>query len=251
MVATFGEVKVDRTSAEKLVERLQRELDLQPPQAVLQTAHDHFGPAAALSFSGAEDVALVALAADFGLKFRIFCLDTGRLHPETYQLLERVREHYGIELELLFPQAADVEALVRSKGLYSFLKDGHHECCSIRKVAPLRRILSSVPAWITGQRRDQSPDTRSEVPVVQIDEAHSTPERALIKFNPLARWSSAQVWKYLRAAEVPYNTLHSQGFVSIGCQPCTRPVLPGQHEREGRWWWEEATAKECGLHSRG
>ncbi len=242
---------MDRKSAESLVEQLQRQLDLQPPQAVLQAAHQHFGAAAALSFSGAEDVALVALAADFGLRFRVFCLDTGRLHPQTYQLLEQVRERYAVDLELLFPEAAAVEALVRDKGLYSFRKDGHHECCSVRKVAPLRRMLSSAPAWITGQRRDQSPDTRADVPLVQIDEAHSTPQRTLLKFNPLARWSSAQVWKYLRAADVPYNSLHNQGFVSIGCEPCTRPVLPGQHEREGRWWWEEATAKECGLHGKG
>lgn len=251
MVAVFGEVIVDRAIAEHLVSDLQRQLDLQPPQAVLKAAYEHFGAAAALSFSGAEDVAVVALAADFGLQFRVFCLDTGRLHPETYRLLERVRERYGIDLELQFPDASSVEALVRSKGLYSFLKEGHHECCSIRKVAPLRRILATTPAWITGQRRDQSPDTRAEVPLVQIDEAHSTPERTLIKFNPLARWSSAQVWKYLRAADVPFNSLHLQGFVSIGCEPCTRAVLPGQHEREGRWWWEDATAKECGLHAKG
>ena len=251
MVAARGEVGVDRATAEKLVIELQRQLDMQPPQAVLQAAHQHFGGAAALSFSGAEDVALIALAADFGLKFRVFCLDTGRLHPETYQLLERVRDHYGVDLELQFPEAAAVEALVRTKGLFSFVKEGHHECCSIRKVAPLQKILATVPAWITGQRRDQSPDTRSEVPLVQIDEAHSTPQRTLLKFNPLARWTSAQVWKYLRAAEVPYNALHLQGFVSIGCQPCTRAVLPGQHEREGRWWWEDATAKECGLHAKG
>lgn len=242
---------MDRKTAEEVVAQLQRQLDLQPPQAVLQAAHQLFGSDAALSFSGAEDVALIALAADFGLRFRVFSLDTGRLHGETYALLEQVRERYALDLQIVCPDAAQVEQLVREKGLYSFRRDGHRECCAIRKVAPLKRVLATAPAWITGQRRDQSPDTRAEVPLVQLDEAHSTDERALIKFNPLARWSSAQVWKYLRAAEVPINALHLRGYVSIGCEPCTRPVLPGQHEREGRWWWEEATAKECGLHAKG
>jgi phosphoadenosine phosphosulfate reductase len=241
---------VDRKSAVELVAQLQRQLDLQPPQAVLQAAHAHFGEAAALSFSGAEDVALIALAADYSLKFKVFSLDTGRLHPQTYELLEQVRDRYALDLQIVSPDAGQLEQLVREKGLYSFRRDGHHECCAIRKVAPLNRVLAGVPAWLTGQRRDQSPDTRADVPLVQIDEARSTDDHALIKFNPLARWSSAQVWKYLRAADVPYNALHLQGYVSIGCEPCTRPVLPGQHEREGRWWWEEATAKECGLHAK-
>lgn len=242
---------MDRKSAVDLVAQLQRQLDLQPPQAVLQAAHAHFGEAAALSFSGAEDVALIALAADYSLKFKVFSLDTGRLHPQTYALLEQVRDRYALDMQIVSPDAAQVEQLVREKGLYSFRRDGHRECCAIRKVAPLNRVLAGVPAWLTGQRRDQSPDTRADVPLVQIDEAHSSDDRVLIKFNPLARWSSAQVWKYLRAADVPFNSLHLQGYVSIGCEPCTRPVLPGQHEREGRWWWEEATAKECGLHAKG
>lgn len=241
---------MDRKSAVELVAQLQRQLDLQPPQAVLQAAHALFGEAAALSFSGAEDVALIALAADYSLKFKVFSLDTGRLHPQTYELLEQVRERYSLDLQIVSPDAVQLEQLVREKGLYSFRRDGHHECCAIRKVAPLNRVLASVPAWLTGQRRDQSPDTRADVPLVQIDEARSTDDHVLLKFNPLARWSSAQVWKYLRAADVPYNALHLQGYVSIGCEPCTRPVLPGQHEREGRWWWEEATAKECGLHAK-
>jgi phosphoadenosine phosphosulfate reductase len=241
---------VDRKSAVELVAQLQRQLDLQPPQAVLQAAHALFGEAAALSFSGAEDVALIALAADYSLKFKVFSLDTGRLHPQTYELLEQVRERYALDLQIVSPDAVQLEQLVREKGLYSFRRDGHHECCAIRKVAPLNRVLASVPAWLTGQRRDQSPDTRADVPLVQIDEARSSDDHVLLKFNPLARWSSAQVWKYLRAADVPYNALHLQGYVSIGCEPCTRPVLPGQHEREGRWWWEEATAKECGLHAK-
>jgi phosphoadenosine phosphosulfate reductase len=238
-----------RPTAEALVQSLQRELDLQPPQAILQAAWQHFGTQAALSCSGAEDVALVALMRDFGLDFRVFCLDTGRLHPETYRLLEDIREKYALQIDVFFPDRSAVERLVADKGLFSFYRDGHGECCAIRKVEPLQRALAGRPAWITGQRRDQSPDTRAEVPVVQIDEARSSATHAVLKFNPLARWTSAQVWKYLRAAEVPYNRLHEQGYVSIGCAPCTRPVLPGQHEREGRWWWESADHKECGLHA--
>jgi len=219
-----------------------------PPQEIMALCWTEFGAAAAISFSGAEDVALIALAAEAGLPLPIFTLDTGRLHGETYRLLEAVRERYGVTLEVFHPQAAAVEALTTSKGLFSFYKDGHGECCGIRKVEPLQRALATRRAWLTGQRRDQSPGTRTDLPVVQVDAAFSTPERPLVKFNPLAAWPSQRVWSYLRAAEVPFNALHERGFVSIGCEPCTRAVLPGQHEREGRWWWEEATHKECGLH---
>ncbi|MBP9731686.1 MAG: phosphoadenylyl-sulfate reductase, partial [Moraxellaceae bacterium] len=175
-------------------------------------------------------------------------LDTGRLPAETYRFIDKVRQHYGITIEVCFPEAAAVEKLVNEKGLFSFYQDTHQECCAIRKVGPLRKKLATLDAWITGQRKDQSPGTRMAVPVAQADKAFSTPERLLAKFNPLANWSSADVWAYIRAFEVPYNELHEKGFVSIGCEPCTRPTLPGQHEREGRWWWEESTKKECGLH---
>ncbi len=216
------------------------------PRDVLAHAVDRF-ERIALSFSGAEDVALVDMVADLGDKVQIFCLDTGRLHPETYRFLEKVRDHYGLDIELMFPDPEAVQQLVREKGLFSFYRDGHQECCAIRKIEPLRRKLANVDAWITGQRRDQSP-TRAEVPVVQQDRAFSTPGHPLVKFNPLANWTSAQVWDYIREYEVPYNELHERGFKSIGCEPCTRPVAPHEHERAGRWWWEAATQKECGLH---
>jgi len=240
--------RLPRAAAEALVAELARDLDLQPPHAILAAAHARFGAALALSFSGAEDVALLGLCEDCGIAPRVFCLDTGRLHPETLDLVERCRERFSWPIEVYSPDAAQVEALVRNKGLFSFRTDGHAECCGVRKVAPLRRALAATPAWVTGQRRDQSPDTRSAVPVVQIDPAFGDDARALVKFNPLARWTSAQVWRYLRAAGLPFNSLHERGYVSIGCAPCTRPILPGEHERAGRWWWEEATAKECGLH---
>jgi phosphoadenosine phosphosulfate reductase len=160
-----------------------------------------------------------------------------------------VREHYTLDLELLVPEAAAVEILVRNKGLFSFRREGHGECCGIRKVAPLKRKLAQLDAWITGQRHDQSPGTRSRVPVVQLDQAFSTPQRQLVKINPLANWTSSQVWQYLRDNDLPFNPLHERGYISIGCEPCTRAVLPNQHEREGRWWWENPEDKECGLHA--
>ncbi len=219
------------------------------PQEILEYAFKHFGDDLWLSFSGAEDVLLVHLAWKINPNVRVFSLDTGRLHPQTYRFIEQVREHYGIAIEVLSPEAHRVEALVREKGLFSFYKDGHGECCGVRKIEPLKRKLANVRAWATGQRRDQSPGTRSQVPVVQIDTTFSNAEQPLYKFNPLANLSSAEVWGYIRMLEIPYNPLHEQGYISIGCEPCTRPVLPNQHEREGRWWWEEATHKECGLHA--
>lgn len=218
------------------------------PQEVLSFALRECPPPLVISFSGAEDVALVDMAVKLGGAFRVVSLDTGRLHPETYQFIETVRNHYGISVEVFFPRPEAVQALVSGKGLFSFYRDGHTECCGIRKVEPLSRALQSAAGWVTGQRQDQSPNTRAEVPVVQMDTTFGAPGRPLVKFNPLSRWSSARVWAYIREHGVPCNPLHARGFVSIGCEPCTRPVNPSQHEREGRWWWEDETKKECGLH---
>ncbi len=215
------------------------------PQRIVEWTFGKLGRRCAIAFSGAEDVVLIDMAAKRGLDFSVFCLDTGRLHPETYRFIDRVREHYGIEIEMAFPEAIRVQDLVRKKGLFSFYEDGHGECCGIRKVEPLRRVLGTFDGWMTGQRRDQSP-TRAEVPVLLWDTSH-TPS-GMLKANPLARWTSAQVWQYIRDEDVPYNELHDRGFISIGCEPCTRAVRPGEHERAGRWWWEEATQRECGLH---
>jgi phosphoadenosine phosphosulfate reductase len=219
------------------------------PQDVVAAALREFGPQTAISFSGAEDVVLVDMAKKTGSPFQVFTLDTGRLHVETYQFLEKVRERYGVKIQAFFPQSEAVQKLVQDKGLFSFYRDGHKECCGIRKVEPLVRALKGRPAWVTGQRKDQSPGTRAEVPLVQLDGTFGSEAQPLVKFNPLAHWSSKQVWQYIREHDVPYNSLHDAGFVSIGCAPCTRSVNPGQHEREGRWWWEEETMKECGLHA--
>jgi phosphoadenosine phosphosulfate reductase len=228
--------------------QLGREYRDKAPQDIIRLALETFDNIA-ISFSGAEDVVLVDMAVKINPKVNVFSLDTGRLHPETYRFLELVRTHYHINIEVLSPDHATLEKFVREKGLYSFYKDGHQECCGIRKVMPLRKKLNTLDAWITGQRKDQSPGTRADVPVIEKDGAFSTDKHTLIKFNPLSFWSSSQVWQYIRANEVPFNELHNKGYISIGCEPCTRPVLPNQHEREGRWWWEEATMKECGLHS--
>ena len=219
------------------------------PQDVLKLAFEQFGDDLWISFSGAEDVVLVDMAWKLNKQVKVFSLDTGRLHPETYRFIDQVRQHYGIAIDVLSPDPLALEPMVREKGLFSFYQDGHGECCGIRKIAPLKRKLATVRAWASGQRRDQSPGTRSQVAVVEIDTAFSTAENPLYKFNPLAQMSSEEVWAYIRMLELPYNSLHEKGFVSIGCEPCTRPVLPNQHEREGRWWWEEATQKECGLHA--
>lgn len=218
------------------------------PRQILEFALGKFDNYA-ISFSGAEDVVLVDMASRINKQVKVFSLDTGRLHAETYQYLETVRKHYGIDIEVMFPDPAAVEKLVREKGLFSFYADDHKECCGIRKVQPLKRKLATLDAWVTGQRHDQSPGTRADVPAVQLDTGLAAPGQTLVKFNPLANWSSERVWNYIRTNEVPYNPLHERGFISIGCEPCTRPVLPGQHEREGRWWWEDATKKECGLHA--
>lgn len=227
---------------------LDAELQKQSPQKILQYALEQYENLA-ISFSGAEDVVLVHMAQQINPNVQVFSLDTGRLHAETYRFIERVRKHYNLKIDILSPDAEAVRQLVTEKGLFSFYEDTHQECCGIRKTEPLRKKLSQLDAWVTGQRKDQSPGTRAGIPVIQDDKVFARPGGRLVKFNPLANWSSQQVWDYIRALEVPYNELHDRGYISIGCEPCTRPVGPGQHEREGRWWWEDATKKECGLHA--
>ncbi|WP_198245080.1 phosphoadenylyl-sulfate reductase [methane-oxidizing endosymbiont of Gigantopelta aegis] len=226
----------------------QAQLKDKKPMPILKVALENFDNIA-ISFSGAEDVVLIDMALKIRRDIQVFSLDTGRLHPETYRFIEKVRTHYNIDIELLNPDPAELEPFVKQKGLFSFYEDGHQECCGIRKVSPLKRKLAQLDAWITGQRKDQSQDTRSDIPEVQLDTAFSSEDRPLIKFNPLLNWRSSQVWDYIEAWQVPYNELHQHGYISIGCEPCTRPVLPNQHERAGRWWWEGENKKECGLHA--
>jgi phosphoadenosine phosphosulfate reductase len=226
----------------------QTELLGKNPRTILKAALSNFDNIA-ISFSGAEDVILIDMALQIRKDIQVFSLDTGRLHPETYRFIEKVRKHYQIEIDILTPNRDQLDSLVKQKGLFSFYEDGHSECCGIRKVEPLRRKLATLDSWITGQRKDQSLDTRGDIPEVQLDSGFSGPGKSLIKFNPLLNWNSAQVWDYIEAYQVPYNDLHQHGYISIGCEPCTRPVLPNQHERSGRWWWEDGAKKECGLHA--
>jgi phosphoadenosine phosphosulfate reductase len=200
----------------------------------------------ALSASfGPEDIVILDLLAGLTPKPRVFTLDTGRLPPETYDLIERVRSRYGIDIETYAPDAAAVESMVRSKGPNLFYEsvDNRLECCRVRKVAPLRRALAAVDGWVTGLRREQIA-TRAQTPKIGLDLEHGL----IWKVAPLADWTRAEVWRYIRERDLPYNTLHDQGFSSIGCAPCTRAVQPGEDERAGRWWWEAPESRECGIH---
>ena len=220
-----------------------------PAERVLAWAERRFGANAAISSSfGAEDVVLIDLARQHAPSLRLFTLDTGRLPPETYELIEAMRKRYGLEVETYFPERERVEKLESTQGYFSFRKslEARKECCAIRKVEPLKRALAGRQAWVTGLRREQS-ITRTSVEVIALDTDHG----GLVKVNPLAAWSSKQVWAYIQENGVPYNALHDRGYPSIGCAPCTRAVKPYEDERAGRWWWESAGKKECGLHVRG
>lgn len=215
---------------------------------VLAWAGRSFGDRAAIASSfGIEDVVLIDLAACAAPALRVFTLDTGRLPPETYEVMEEVRRKYRIEIETFAPERAEVERLEREKGFFSFRRsiEERKECCRIRKLEPLSRALAGRAAWLTGLRRGQSV-TRADVEVLEVDDAHG----GLLKINPLAEWTEAQVWQYAREHALPVNALHARGYPSIGCAPCTRAVAPGEDLRAGRWWWEAPEHKECGLHAR-
>lgn len=222
--------------------------DEESPEAVLRWALSEFHPDIALASSfGMEDIVLIAMIADILPDARIFALDTGRLHEETYEAAEAVRRRMGTRIEWYFPERTAVEELERGKGLYSFREslENRHECCRIRKVEPLSRALSGLRAWVTGQRREQAV-TRRNLPVLEIDEAHGK----ILKLSPLAGWTEGDVREYVRKRGLPVNRLHDMGYPSIGCSPCTCPVAPGEDPRAGRWWWERPEQKECGLHAR-
>jgi thioredoxin-dependent adenylylsulfate APS reductase len=175
----------------------------------------------------------------------VFTIDTGRLPPETYELIDRVRERYGIEVEVFCPDQNELSQMVTRYGINPFYRSISLRllCCEVRKVNPLNRALSNLDAWITGLRRSQS-QTRESLSRVELDRDHGN----ILKVNPLADWSDERVWEYIRAHDLPYNRLYDQGFTSIGCAPCTRAVTPGEDERAGRWWWETGMPKECGIH---
>lgn len=195
---------------------------------------------------GIEDQVLTHLVCTVTAKPRIFTLDTGRLFPETYETMERTMERYGFRYEVLSPDTREIEEMVRAHGPNPFYQSVELRklCCTVRKIHPLRRVLSTADAWMCGLRREQSV-TRQSIQKVERDETFG-----LCKINPLVDWTETQVWDFILANKIPYNALHDQGFPSIGCAPCTRAVKPGDSLRAGRWWWEQPEHKECGLHIR-
>ena len=193
---------------------------------------------------GAEDMVLTDIILKNKLNIEVFSLDTGRLPAETYDLISETEKHYNTKLSVYFPQAQTVEFYVKNHGINAFYEsvELRKNCCHMRKVEPLQRALNGKKAWVTGMRAEQA-TTRASLPVQEYDEGNK-----LEKFNPLSDWTEQEVWAYIRLHEVPYNALHDQFYPSIGCAPCTRAVAVGEDVRAGRWWWEDANSKECGLH---
>jgi phosphoadenosine phosphosulfate reductase len=215
------------------------------PELVIRHFAAEFRGRIALSSSlGAEDQILTHMLASIDKDTRIFTLDTGRLFPETYDLIEKTNRKYGVHIEVYFPDARQVEDMVREKGINLFYESVEYRklCCHIRKIELLQRAFKGLDAWICGLRREQS-ITRTDNQLIEWDSQHN-----LLKINPLIEWTELQVWEYIRMNGVPYNPLHDKGYASIGCQPCTRAIEPGEDTRSGRWWWENPDHKECGLH---
>lgn len=208
-----------------------------------QAAVEHAGAVVQSSSLGVEDMVLTDLIRRHALDIRVATLDTGMLHPQTLELMERVRRHYDLEIEVWTPRQQAVVEFVARNGADAMYRSValRRACCGLRKLEPLGRMLEGRSAWITGLRRQQSA-LRAAVPQRQVG------SDGRVKFSPLAAWSLADVWRYVAEHAVPYNVLHDQFYPSIGCAPCTRAVTPGEDPRSGRWWWETETAKECGLH---
>jgi phosphoadenosine phosphosulfate reductase len=228
------------------------------PQDIIRYFLDKYGDRVALASSlGLEDQALTDMMLKINPKARIFTIDTGRLFPETYSLIDKTNMTYGIKMEVYFPEYKDVEGYVRNNGINAFYEsvEKRKECCRLRKILPLQRALSTLEVWICGLRREQS-ITRTDIEFVEYPKQPQSPQTGtnanaadrLIKVNPLVNFTEKALWDYIKANKVPYNSLHDKGFPSIGCCPCTRTVAPGEDIRAGRWWWENPEHKECGLH---
>lgn len=207
---------------------------------------EYRGAIALSSSLSVEDQLLTEMVVNIDPNTRIFTLDTGRLFPETYDLIDRTSKKYKKSIEVFFPDPVDVEPMVRDKGMNLFYSsiENRKLCCNLRKLKPLARAMKGLEVWITGLRREQSV-TRVDMQMIEWDENNN-----LLKLNPLINWTEDEVWKRVKERNIPYNPLHKKGFVSIGCQPCTRAVLPGEDPRAGRWWWENPDTRECGLHKR-
>jgi phosphoadenosine phosphosulfate reductase len=222
------------------------EINLGGPQAVLQWAYESFPRLVIVASFQAESSVLIDMASRIRADVSVLTLDTGRLPQQTYDMIDRVRDRYKIDVQVVSPDSADLEEMVGRHGANLFLQSPElrRHCCAVRKSRPLARALAGYDAWVTGLRRQQAP-TRSQTAVVSADPEHE----GLTKIAPLAAWSKDQVWAYIRDNELPYHVLYDQGYTSIGCAPCTRATAPGEDERAGRWWWESGNeVKECGLH---
>ncbi|MDP3461910.1 MAG: phosphoadenylyl-sulfate reductase [Bacteroidales bacterium] len=227
------------------IQLLNNRLETLTLEEVLTECYTIFdGQLAFASSLGLEDQIITHSIATSSLSCRVFTLDTGRLFPETYELIDRTNARYKMKIEMFFPNYEAVEKMVYEKGANLFYDsiENRKLCCSVRKTQPLNRALQGLKAWITGLRREQS-ITRHDIRIVEWDEMHN-----LYKINPLINWSEADVKEYIRKNNIPFNTLHDKGFPSIGCQPCTRAIMAGEDIRAGRWWWENPDQKECGLH---
>ncbi|MFW5891979.1 MAG: phosphoadenylyl-sulfate reductase [Bacteroidota bacterium] len=234
---------MNREIAQKLNEKLQNKSSVE----ILDYIASHYtGKVKFASSMGAEDQVITHIIANLDYPVEIFTLDTGRMFPETYDLIEKTEARYKLKIKIFFPDAASVEKMVNEKGINLFYRsiDNRKQCCGIRKIEPLKRALNGLDGWITGLRKEQS-TTRTNMQIVEWDENNS-----MLKFNPLLHWTEQQLWDYIKNNNVPYNVLHDKGFPSIGCQPCTRAVAPGEDVRSGRWWWENPETKECGLHAK-
>lgn len=218
-------------------------------EKILAWAVETFHPRLVLSasFGAPEGMVLLDMLQRLTPEARVFTLDTGRLPQATHDLIDRVRDRYRVDVELVFPDANDVVSMVRQHGQNLFYEsvEKRQLCCRIRKVDPMRRYFATagVDAWIAGLRREQGV-TREDAPKVEIDANHG----GIVKLNPLADWTHVQVWEYVREHNVPVNRLHKQGYPSVGCDPCSRAIQPGEDVRAGRWWWENPETKECGIH---
>lgn len=214
---------------------------------ILKWGFEKFGDKMVLASSfGAEDVVLIDMMCKINRNLtKVFTLDTGRLNQETYDLIDKIRKKYDIIVEAYFPNPSDVEKMVASKGMNLMYEsiENRKLCCNLRKIEPLKRALKRFDCWITGLRREQTM-TRNKTLKIEVDSLNNN----IIKLNPLADWTNDEIWKYIHENKVPYNELHDKGYPSIGCEPCTRSIKEGEDSRAGRWWWENDSHKECGLH---
>jgi phosphoadenosine phosphosulfate reductase len=233
--------------SKEMVELLQTKYgNVADEQLIRSFITDFYGKIALSSSLGLEDQVLTHMVCSIDKNVEIFTLDTGRLFPETYDLIHRTNHKYGVKMKVYFPSPTEVENMVNSKGINLFYEsvENRKECCAVRKLGPLKRAFRGLEVWICGLRREQSV-TRKDLKSIEWDAANG-----LIKINPLIEWSEQQIWNYIKLNKIPYNPLHDKGYPSIGCQPCTRSVLPGEDIRAGRWWWEDPSTKECGLHKK-